>query len=119
MAAADVYGVPPHTGRGRWTWYTGSAGWMYRFITESLLGLHLEVDRQGAARLRFAPCLPAEWPSIKVHYRYRDTLYHISLTNGGKGTTVTRVTADGQEQADFKVSLLDDRVDHDVSVDVA
>ena len=54
--AADVYRNPQHTGRGGWTWYTGSAGWMYRLITESLLGLHLEVDQ-----LRFAPCLPADW----------------------------------------------------------
>ena len=52
-------GVPPHTGRGGWTWYTGSAGWMYRLITESLLGLRLEVDK-----LRFAPCLPPDWPSL-------------------------------------------------------
>ena len=58
--AADVYGVAPHTGRGGWTWYTGSAGWMYRLITESLLGLHLEVDK-----LRFAPCLPANWAIVQ------------------------------------------------------
>ena len=56
VVAADVYAVPPHTGRGGWTWYTGSAGWMYRLITESLLGLRLDVDK-----LRFAPCLPAGW----------------------------------------------------------
>ena len=78
MVAADVYAVPPHTGRGGWTWYTGSAGWMYRLITESLLGLRLEVDK-----LRFAPCLPAEWTSFKIHYRYRETFYHITIRNGG------------------------------------
>lgn len=50
VVAADVYAVSPHTGRGGWTWYTGSAGWMYRLITESLLGLRLEVDK-----LRLAP----------------------------------------------------------------
>jgi hypothetical protein len=53
VVAADVYAVSPHTGRGGWTWYTGSAGWMYRLIVESLLGLRLEGDK-----LRFAPCLP-------------------------------------------------------------
>ena len=53
VVAADVYALAPHTGRGGWTWYTGSAGWMYRLVVESLLGLRLEVDR-----LRFAPCLP-------------------------------------------------------------
>ena len=60
VVAADVYACPPHTGRGGWTWYTGSAAWMYRLIVESLLGLRLEVDR-----LRFAPCLPADWKAIQ------------------------------------------------------
>jgi cellobiose phosphorylase len=54
VAAADIYN-PQQVGRGGWTWYTGSAGWMYRLITESLLGLHLEVDR-----LRVEPLFPAE-----------------------------------------------------------
>jgi cyclic beta-1,2-glucan synthetase len=62
VIAADVYAVAPHTGRGGWTWYTGSAGWMYRLIVESLLGLRLEVDK-----LHVAPCLPAHWPGYKVH----------------------------------------------------
>ena len=75
VVAADVYALPPHTGRGGWTWYTGSAGWMYRLIVESLLGLRLEVDK-----LRFAPCLPPEWKVFKLHYRYRETVYHIAVT---------------------------------------
>ncbi len=74
VVAADVYALSPHTGRGGWTWYTGSAGWMYRLIVESLLGLRLEVDK-----LRFAPCLPADWKTFKVHYRYRETVYHIAV----------------------------------------
>ncbi len=61
--AADIYALSPHTGRGGWTWYTGSAGWMYRLIVESLLGLKLQADR-----LIFAPCLPADWKT------YQDTL---------------------------------------------
>jgi len=69
--AADVYAVAPHTGRGGWTWYTGSAGWMYRLILESLLGLRLEVDR-----LDIAPRLPAHWNELKIYYRFRETLYH-------------------------------------------
>src|SRR4030095_11519209 len=64
VVSADVYGVAPHTGRGGWSWYTGSAGWMYRLLVESLLGLHLEVDK-----LRLAPCLPAGWASFNVNYR--------------------------------------------------
>src|SRR6202042_299642 len=94
VVAADVYANPQHAGRGGWTWYTGSAGWMYRLITESLLGLRLEVDK-----LHFAPCLPADWPAVKIHYRYRETVYHITLRNGGTGSTVGRVVVDGNEQA--------------------
>src|SRR5437764_8733658 len=72
VVAADVYALPPHTGRGGWTWYTGSAGWMYRLVVESLLGVQLEVDR-----LRFAPCLPLEWHQFSLRYRYHETYYHI------------------------------------------
>ena len=75
VVAADVYGSPPHVGRGGWTWYTGSAGWLYRLIVESLLGLRLDVDK-----LRFKPCLPPHWQSFKLHYRYRRTTYHIVVT---------------------------------------
>jgi cellobiose phosphorylase len=113
VVAADVYAVPPHTGRGGWTWYTGSAGWMYQLITESLLGLRLEVDK-----LRFAPCLPPAWSSLKIHYRYRETFYHITIRNGASGTTVTRVVVDGSEQPETAVSLSDDRNHHNVEVEV-
>jgi cyclic beta-1,2-glucan synthetase len=113
VVVADVYAVPPHTGRGGWTWYTGSAGWMYRLLTESLLGLRLEVDK-----LRFGPCLPPDWPSIKIHYRYRETFYHITLRNVGDGMTVQRVVVDGNEQPERSVPLMDDRKDHHAEVDV-
>jgi cyclic beta-1,2-glucan synthetase len=111
VVAADVYSVAPHTGRGGWTWYTGSAGWMYRLITESLVGLRLEVDR-----LRFEPRLPASWPEFKVHYRYRETTYHITIAGGGNGTNVKQITVDGADQPDLAVRLVDDRIDHQVQV---
>ncbi|RPI36990.1 MAG: cyclic beta 1-2 glucan synthetase, partial [Nitrospiraceae bacterium] len=114
VVAADVYAVSPHVGRGGWTWYTGSAGWMYRLILESLLGLRLEVDK-----LRFAPCLPEDWESFKVHYRYRETLYHISVrqitAQPGAGSAAG-VTVDGVEQPDNAIPLLDDRREHSVEV---
>jgi cyclic beta-1,2-glucan synthetase len=113
VVAADVYAVPPHTSRGGWTWYTGSAGWMYRLITESFLGLRLDVDK-----LRFAPCLYPGWSSLKLHYRYRETFYHITIRNGGSGLAVRRVVADGNEQAGMFVPLLDDHRDHHVEVEV-
>jgi hypothetical protein len=72
VVAADVYALAPHTGRGGWSWYTGSAGWMYRLIVESLLGVTLETDR-----LRVTPCLPADWTGFSMRYRYRGTQYDI------------------------------------------
>jgi len=110
VMAADVYAVAPHTGRGGWTWYTGSAGWMYRLILESLLGLRLEVDR-----LHVAPCLPAHWHGLKIHYRFRETVYHIAITQtpGGEGR-VTSLTVDGVEQDGQAIPLVDDQQEHSV-----
>ena len=75
VVAADVYVVSPHTGRGGWTWYTGSAGWMYRLLIETLLGVNLEGDH-----LRLTPSLPKTWNTFTVHYRYRETVYHLRIT---------------------------------------
>ena len=109
---ADVYGNRQHAGRGGWTWYTGCAGWMYRLLTESLLGLRLEVDH-----LRLQPVLPDTWKSLKIHYRYRETFHHINIRiNAGK--TVTRVVFDGQERPDQTIPLIDDRLEHNVDVDI-
>ncbi len=112
VVAADVYAVAPHVGRGGWTWYTGSTGWMYRLIVESLLGLRLDVDK-----LRFFPCLPDEWPSYKLHYRYRDTFYHITVKNN-RGREATRVTVDGVDQPDRAIHLADDRREHMAEVEI-
>jgi cyclic beta-1,2-glucan synthetase len=71
VVAADVYALSPHNGRGGWTWYTGLAGWMYRLIVESLLGLRLEVDT-----LHVVPCLPADWKRFMIHDRYRAGVRH-------------------------------------------
>ena len=111
VVAADVYAVAPHIGRGGWTWYTGSASWMYRLMIESLLGLQLEVDR-----LRFAPCLPADWKSFKLHYRYRETVYHITVLQPAPGWTTQKVLIDGIEQPDDSIRMNDDRQDHQVEV---
>jgi cyclic beta-1,2-glucan synthetase len=111
VVAADVYAVPPHTGRGGWTWYTGSAGWMYRLIVESLLGLRLEVDR-----LRFAPCLPADWEAFKLYYRYRETVYEIAVLQQPAGNVGTSVTVDGILQSGEAILLVDDRRNHSVEV---
>jgi cellobiose phosphorylase len=111
VASADVYALSPHVGRGGWTWYTGSAGLMYRLIVESLLGLRLEVDK-----LRFAPCLPSDWKAFKMHYRYRETVYHIAVLQQKTGNEEMSVTVDGVEQHDKAVSLVDDHREHSVEV---
>ncbi len=111
VASADVYARPPHTGRGGWTWYTASGGWIYRLIVESLLGLRLEVDK-----LRFAPCLPPDWKSFKMHYRYRETVYHIAVLQTRTGGGKMCVTVDGVEQHEEVVPLLDDHREHSVEV---
>jgi len=110
VVAADVYTNPQHAGRGGWTWYTGSAGWMYRLIIESLLGLRLEVDR-----LRVEPLVPAGWTGFDVHYRHRETHYHIHV-HPRRG--VSRVICDGVEQPDRTIPLRDDRRHHDVVVEL-
>jgi cyclic beta-1,2-glucan synthetase len=114
VAAADVYALAPHVGRGGWTWYTGSAGWMYRLIVESLLGLRLEVDK-----LYFTPCLPADWQTFKVHYRYRGTVYHITVLQTPAADGSATVTVDGAERTDNAVPLVDDRQEHSVEVRIA
>ena len=115
VMAADVYAAAPHIGRGGWTWYTGSAGWMYRLILESLLGLQLKVDR-----LHLAPCLPAHWQGLTIHYRFRETVYHIAVSQTSAGEDgkrgVTRVTVDGIEQEDLAIGLVDDHEEHAVEV---
>jgi len=112
VVAADVYALPPHTGAGGWTWYTGAAGWMYRLIVESLLGLRLEVDR-----LSFTPCLPPDWQSFTLSYRYRETTYAITVRRAGAGDGV-RIVVDGVEQDEGSIRLVDDREPHTAEVEI-
>lgn len=125
VMCADIYEAPPHTSRGGWTWYTGAAGWMYRLIVETLLGLQLEVDH-----LRMAPCIPAHWKSYNIHYRFRETVYHIIVKRvGEKPEHVSRLTMDGVEidgvgldangRRQGRIHLVDDRRDHYVEVELS
>ena len=112
IVAADVYAVAPHTGRGGWTWYTGSAGWMYRLLMETLLGVDLHGNR-----LRLTPRFPEAWTTYKVHYRYRQTIYHITITRlAADSPDAPGVTVDGQSLADETIPLTDDRQEHFVEV---
>ncbi|MEQ1599230.1 MAG: glucoamylase family protein [Methylotenera sp.] len=84
VMSADIYAVTPHVGRGGWTWYTGAAGWMYRLTLETLLGITLEGNQ-----LRINPCVPAHWENYKIHYRFRDTVYHITINCNRQQTATT------------------------------
>jgi cellobiose phosphorylase len=114
VVAADVYAVAPHLGRGGWTWYTGSAGWMYRLLVETLLGVHLEGDQ-----LRLAPRLPKTWPGCKIHYRYRQTVYHITVTRlAADSADASLLFLDGQEIPGATIPLRDDQQEHAVELRV-
>ena len=125
VMCADIYGAPPHTSRGGWTWYTGAAGWMYRLTVETLLGVQLEVDQ-----IRLAPCIPDYWQSYKIHYRYRETFYHITVRRVGEksehvirvtldGTVLTEIGSEGNTQPQGTIPLVDDRQEHHVEVDLS
>ncbi|NNH30659.1 glycosyl transferase [Rhizobium sp. SEMIA 4085] len=110
--AADIYGAPPHTGRGGWTWYTGSASWFYRVALEAILGFR----RQGQF-LQFEPCVPASWPAYEIIYRYGPATYRIRFDNAkGIGRGVHSVTLDGEPVAHESVRLAQDARTHDIDV---
>ena len=110
VMAGDVYGVQPHTGRGGWTWYTGSAGWMYQLITEWVLGLKRENHT-----LQFKPCLPVEWKSFNMRYRYIDTWFNITVQQQDKNGGM-EITIDGKRQDDGVIRLNNDKQQHAVLV---
>jgi cellobiose phosphorylase len=113
VLAADVYSEKNNAGRGGWTWYTGSASWMYQLVVKYMLGLRI-----SAGRLYFDPCLPDDWPSFKLHYRYRETFYHITIERSGAGDGVLSVAIDGAVMPEKHIELHDDRVDHNVRVEI-
>jgi len=107
VVAADVYGTAPHAGRGGWTWYTGSAGWMYRLIVESLLG----VVRTGRL-LRIEPVIPADWVGYTLHYWFGSTLYNIEVRQQEVG--INSLALNGEQLADTTLELRDDGGEHQV-----
>jgi len=113
VASADVYAASSHIGRGGWTWYTGSAGWMYRLIVESLLGFQLKIDK-----LYITPCLPEDWKNYKIHYHYRSTIYNIEVNQSSADKSVILITVDGVEQINSYIQLTDDGKDHHVEVSI-
>ena len=114
VMAADIYSSPLHAGRGGWTWYTGSSGWAYRLLIETLLGLNPSADK-----LRLDPRLPSDWTDCKIHYRHRETLYHIAITKTApEAVRLTTMTVDGVAQLDLAIPLVDDHAEHAVTVEL-
>lgn len=117
VVAADVYAIAPHTGRGGWTWYTGSAGWFYRLTIESLMGLGRRGDR-----LLISPCLPQAWDQCAIRYRFGETVYRIEIRQSRSTgeTTTNTISLDGVD-VDMStgpqgVLLVDDQQEHLVRV---
>jgi len=114
VVAADVYSVAPHVGRGGWTWYTGSAGWLYRAGIEAILGLHVQ-----GTQLMLTPCIPKEWPRFDVTFRYRSARYEIAVVNpDGVSGGVASITLDGLAlpSGENRIQLLDDEAVHRVEL---
>lgn len=105
VVAPDIYAVDPHRGRDGWTWYTGSAGWRYRLFVETPLGANLE-----GGKLRLTPRLPKAWPSYKIHYRYRQPVYHLTVARLDLIPPLAMsLTLDGHEIDGTTIPLLDER----------
>jgi cyclic beta-1,2-glucan synthetase len=113
VVAADVYTEAPHVGRGGWTWYTGSAGWMYRGGLESILGFRLR-----GARLVIDPCIPRAWRGFEIVFRYRSARYDLVVENPrGVSRGVSSVEVDSVSlTGDLSIPLVDDRKAHRVRI---
>jgi cyclic beta-1,2-glucan synthetase len=112
VAVGDVYAVPPHTGRGGWTWYTGSAGWMYRAGLESILGFQLQGER-----LKIDPCVPRWWRDFEITYRRGSTIYRIRVENPqAVSQGIVSVELNGERQPGEDIQLRDDGQNHEVRV---
>ena len=112
VVAGDIYSRPPHVGRGGWTWYTGSAGWLYRVGLESILGF-----RKAGNVLSMEPCIPPDWPGYEITYRYGSTTYRIVVENPGhRERGVAEIWARRRASRATRISLVDDRQTHEIRV---
>jgi len=110
--AADVYAHPMHVGRGGWTWYTGSAGWMYQAAVHALLGL-----QRTANTLRIDPCIPRTWPEYSLAWRVGGTRYRFAVSNPDHlSHGVAQAHLDGVEIDPHAIPVVDDGGDHEVTV---
>ena len=112
VMAGDVYARAPHAGRGGWSWYTGSAGWMYRAGVESILGL-----RRRGDTFVIDPCIPSSWPQYKIDWRFLGSRYEITVCNPARRCRgVANATLDGAPVDASAIPLLNDGRTHDVQI---
>ena len=110
--AGDVYARSPHAGRGGWSWYSGSAGWMYRAGVESILGL-----RRRGNTFMVDPCIPSSWPEYKITWQFFDSRYEITVTNPTRRCRgVATATLDGVAVNPAAIPLVNDNRPHDVQI---
>lgn len=117
VVPADVYSVAPHVGRGGWTWYTGSAGWLYRAGIEGILGI-----KKCGTELLVAPCIPTDWPGFEAKFRFGTAIYNITVAKpAGAADAVTSATLDDQAILDrpVRIPLIDDGMIHRVHLQMA
>jgi cellobiose phosphorylase len=113
VVAADVYAIAEHAGRGGWTWYTGSAGWMYQLIIEYMCGL----KRKGEM-LRIEPCLPPHWDEVTIKYKFNTADYILVIHQSTGDLDSKSVMVDGIVVQDGAVKLEDDGREHKVEVNI-
>jgi cyclic beta-1,2-glucan synthetase len=114
VMAADVYSEPPHVGRGGWTWYTGSAGWMYQAGVEWILGFRLR-----GTTLLIDPCIPRAWPGYEIDFRYHSARYEIVVENPrgvSRGVASSELDGHALTGEGAAIQLVDDRLTHRVRV---
>jgi cyclic beta-1,2-glucan synthetase len=110
--AADVYAHPMHIGRGGWTWYTGSAGWMYQAAVRAVLG----IQRNGST-LRIDPCIPAIWPQYSLQCTIGRTRYRLSVSNPDhRSCGVASATVDGSVVDANAIPIVDDGAEHEITI---
>ena len=108
--SADIYGVQPHVGRGGWSWYTGSASWMYRAAIESILGFNVHHDH-----LIIDPCIPKEWDQFQINYRKGTSSYAITVLNNQPEKSIE---VDGQKLEGRKIPIQNDGKEHIVVIKI-
>ncbi len=114
VATADIYTNPEHLGRGGWSWYTGSAGWMYKVALEDILGFRKEGDK-----LFINPSIPKDWDDYRIKYTYKNSIYNIEVKNpNGVNTGVSKILVDGNMIKDKYIKLVDDGSIHKVLIEM-